>query len=111
MNLVTLQQARAHLRSDETDDDADLEMKIAAASASVLDYVGDFALNFLDEFGLPLEVEGVAMPVPSRIQQATLIMVAYLYNERDGSNKHAEPNYLPAGVTAQLYSLRRPTAI
>lgn len=107
--LVTLQQARDQLRSDSTDDDDDLELKIAAASASVLDYVGDYALTFLDEFGEPLEIEGVPVPVPARIQQAVLVMVAYLYNERDGSNKHAEPNYLPAGVTALLYSLRKPS--
>jgi hypothetical protein len=38
-------------------------------------------------------------------------MVAYLYNERDGSNKNGDPFFLPAGVTAILYDLRKPTAV
>lgn len=109
--LVTLQEARDHLRSDDTDDNADLTGKIAAAEAAVLDYVGDYALTFLDEAGERLVVEEQPVAVPARIHQAILVMTAYLSNERDGSNRHAEPHYLPAGVTALLYSLRKPTAV
>lgn len=114
--LVTLQQARAHLRADTEDDDADLSLKIETAGALVLDYVSDTAKEaWTDSAGEPIEdSSGVATGVPPRIQSAVLLMTSYLYRERDGSNEYAVPTqwgygYLPQGVTSLLYSLRRPT--
>ncbi|MGC3984831.1 MAG: head-tail connector protein [Pseudorhodoferax sp.] len=122
MKLVTLQQARDHLRSDETDDDADLELKIAGASAAVLRYVTVSRWEPVrDEDGVPiLDANGKETPaldgegkkiVRTELQIGTLLMVAYLCNERDGSNKHGDPFFLPAGVTTILYDLRKPTAV
>lgn len=122
MQLVTKQQARDHLRSDGTDDDADLDLKISAASAAVLRYVTVSRWEpQRDEDGVPvLDSDGKEIPatdgegakiVRAELQMGALLMVAYLYNERDGSNKHGDANYLPAGVTAILGDLRRPTAV
>ncbi|HEY8355161.1 MAG TPA: head-tail connector protein [Methylophilaceae bacterium] len=114
--LVTLDQAREHLRSDTDADDADLRLKIQAASAAVLDYLGGYSASFTDSSGNVLtDSDGAPIGVPERVQQATLMMVAYLYRERDGSQKYAVPAQfgygyaLPQGVTALLYSLRKPT--
>lgn len=53
-DLLTLEQARLHLRIDDTDSDGDLdlELKIKAASAAVLQYLGAYAVdNILDSDG------------------------------------------------------------
>lgn len=116
--LVTLQQARDHLRSDSDADDADLTLKIEAASAAVLDYLGEFVPR--DSQGDPVtdsqgEIVGVKERALTRMKLATLVAVAYFYRERDGSQEHAVPTQwgygyaLPQGATALLYSLRKPT--
>lgn len=121
MKLVTIEQARDHLRSDDTDDNADLNLKIEAASAAVLRYVTASRWEpQRDQDGVPiLDADGNETPaldgdgkkiIRTELKMGTLLMVAYLYNERDGSNKNGDPNFLPAGVTAILYDLRKPTA-
>lgn len=115
MKLVTLAQARAHLRSDTDADDADLEMKIEAASELVMDYIGDGAEAFTDSAGDVYEdSNGLALDIPVRVQQATLVTVNWLYKERDGGNEAAvDPQFgygytLPKGAIALVYSMRRP---
>lgn len=116
MKLVTLAQARAHLRSDTDADDDDLLLKITAASAAVVRYLGDYEFCDFDSAGMIVDSAGDPINVQPRVQQATLMMVGYLYKERDGSNAFAVPErfgygYLPLGVTALLYGLRRPVVI
>lgn len=95
--LVTLQEASDHLRRNSDDgDDADLTLKIAAASDAVAQY---------------LEWTAVPDPVPSVVKAATLNLVGEMYRERDGDM--SGPNtwgygYLPIGVVALLYPLRKP---
>jgi hypothetical protein len=115
MQLVTLAQARSHLRSDTDADDADLQLKIEAASELVMDYLGDGAEAFTDSAGDVYEdSNGLAQDVPVRVQQATLVTVNWLYKERDGSNEHAVDTKfgygytLPKGAIALLYSMRLP---
>jgi hypothetical protein len=115
MRLVTVEEASLHVRRDTGDDDDDFEMKVEAASELVLDYIGAGADAWTDSAGQPFEdSDGTALDVPKRVKAATLIMVGYLYRERDGSNENQVPTqwgygYLPIGVTALLYSLRKPT--
>lgn len=116
MKLVTLAQANLHLRRDSGDDDSDVLLKIEAASASVLEYLGAFADSFLDSAGEVLvDSAGDPLGIPSRVQSATLLTVGWLYRERDGSQEFAVPTQwgygygLPQGATALLYSLRKPT--
>ncbi|MFD2404903.1 head-tail connector protein [Azorhizophilus paspali] len=39
MNLITLEEAKAHLLVDHDDDDAEIERKVLEASEAVLDYL------------------------------------------------------------------------
>lgn len=108
MMLISLEQARAHLRIDTMDDDADLELKIHAASAAVANYLGDAADDFLDTDGDPfMDSSGDAPFVPFEVKAATLLMLGALYKDRDGSEQFQQ-GYLPAAVTALLYPLRDP---
>jgi len=87
--LVSLAQASEHLRRDTTDDDADLTIKIKAASLAVLNYISDH--SFLDSAGEP-EVDSAGDPinVPEPIQSAVLLLVGNLYTDRFGQ-EYTEP--------------------
>lgn len=108
MLLVTLQQARDHLRSDTNADDNDLTLKIHIASDAVINYLKGGADTFLDSAGDPLEDSaGDIIGVPYAVQGAVLMLVDILYNQRDGGAVF-DPNYLPQPVVSLLYPLRDP---
>jgi len=99
--IVTRAQAAAHLRIDDaTDEAADLDLKIEAASGVVLDYlemdISDFGDS--DSDGPP--------EIAEQIQIATLLLVGELHRNRDGgSGNYSEAN-LPAPIRAILYPLK-----
>lgn len=100
--IVTLQEARDHLRSDTDADDADLTIKIMAASAAVLTY-----LKVADESSIPAAATDVA-------KQATLLLVGEFYARREGEQMGAPGpefgyGYLPRPVVALLYPHRDPS--
>lgn len=102
MMLVTLEEARLHLRSDAEDDDPDLAIKIHAASGAVLNYLKRPA--FIDEAGAV--IDGT---VPFEVKAATLLMLGYLYKDRDNDEGNEyQQGFLPRPVTALLYPLRDP---
>jgi len=113
--LVTLAQASDHLRRDSSDDDADLTLKIHAASGAVLRYLKG-ANHFqpeLDGDGNPvLDDDGKPVfttEVLQEVQFAVLLMVGYFYKNRDNDKDHEyEQGFLPRPVTALLYGLRTP---
>lgn len=109
--LVSLQQARDHLRSDATDDDSDLTLKIHAASAAVLNYIRNGADIFTDSSGEPiLDSNGAPIGIPYEVQAATLLMIGYLYKDRDSDpDKAYEYGYLPKPVMSLLYPHRVPS--
>lgn len=117
MKLVTLAQARDHLRSDTDADDSSVDLMIEAASEAVMGYLEDYILTFTDSSGeVYTDSNGDPVGVPVRVQQATLMMVGYLYRERDGSQEHKVDSqfgygYMPQGVTALLFPLRKPAAL
>lgn len=81
--LVSLEQASAHLRRDTTDDNADLTLKIHAASGAVLNYISD--ADFIDSSGEPdYDSAGDPIGVPFPIQAAVLLILGDLYSDRDG---------------------------
>lgn len=83
--LVSLEQASAHLRRDTDDDDADLTIKIEAASQAVLNYIAP--VDFLDSAGEPdFDSAGDPVGVPAPIQSAVLLIVGDLYTDRDMQN-------------------------
>lgn len=111
MMLVSLEQGKNHLRVDNDDEDEDIELKIHAASELVVGYLKDAANEFLDTSGEP-EVDSSLTPVgvPYKVRAATLLMLGYLYRDRDGDpDKAYEMGYLPRPVTALLYSMRKPS--
>jgi two-component system OmpR family response regulator len=55
--LVTLDQAKLHLRVDQDAEDDDITLKIEAASAAILDYIGDAQYLFLYTGGDELDLE------------------------------------------------------
>lgn len=114
--LVTLQQARDHIRSDTNADDADLTMKIEAASDAVIGYLDGYIP--VDTNGDPAvdshgDIVGVPARAMTRIKQATLLTIGYFYKERDGSQEFAVPKEfgygypLPQGATALLFPLAK----
>lgn len=109
--LVSLTQAREHLRVDSTDEDNDLTLKIHAASGAVLNYIRNGADVFTDSAGDPiLDSNDSPIGIPFEIQAATLLMLGYLYRDRDGDpDKAYEMGYLPRPVTALLYPYRVPS--
>ena len=115
--LVTMAQARRHLRLDDEDSegDLDLELKVYAASAIVLNYLKSRADAYLDSSGLVIVDSDGAPMVPFEMQAATLLMLGYLHRLRDANDdgsgssmKAFEQGFLPTPVTAILYSLRDP---
>jgi len=111
--LVTLDEARVHLRRDEDDVGADLDLqaKIMGASEAVLSYIKASADTFLDTAGQVLvDSAGTPIGVPDVVRSATLIMVGYLDRVRDDDpDKAFRPGFLPTPVMALLYPLRTPT--
>lgn len=111
MMLVTLQQASDQVKRDTTDDDADLTLKVKAASRAVVRYLKTAADAFLDSAGDPhLDSNGDAIGVPEDVQLAVLFLVGWFYRNRDeDATKAFEEGRLPAPVTALLYPMRKPT--
>lgn len=111
MMLVTLQQASDHLRRDTSADDADLTLKIQAASQAVIDYMKNGA-TFIDSSGdAEYDSAGEALGVPKNVQIAVLLMTGILYKAREGENT-VDDWYefgLPKAVQNILYGRRTPT--
>lgn len=110
MKLVSLEQAKRHLRVDFDDEDNDIELKVHAASGAVLNYLKSGADVFLDSSGdVPEDSAGDPVGVPFEVQAAALLMLGYLYKDRDtNAGGEYEQGYLPKPVTALLYPLRDP---
>lgn len=110
--LVSLAQASAHLRRDTAADDADLTLKVYAASAAVMNYIqGPGIDGFTDSAGdVFVDSNGEPVDVPYDVQAATLLLIGYFYKNRDDNPDGAfERGYLPAPVCALLTPYRDPS--
>jgi hypothetical protein len=109
--LVTLEEAMRHLRIDtvDSDGDDDLELKIFSASQSIVKYLQDGASPFIDSDGeIIVDSEGESV-APYPIKAACLILVGYLYKNRDENKDEAfDYGYLPKPVVALLAPYRTP---
>jgi hypothetical protein len=117
-SLVTLDEAKAHLRIDHDDEDESIELQIEAASAAVLNYIGDAQYLFLDTGGDELMLDPATEQEGLRAQQlahrATLLLVGDFFKNREPTpDDVVDPRfgygYLPRAVVALLTSLRQPT--
>lgn len=127
--LVTIEQARIHIRTDSDADDAWLSMMIPAISGAVLSWLKQdwrAYLLMLDSNGDALfDSNGDAFPVEDSngpvvkplVQAAVLVELAQQYRFRDGSDAAAVPSHwghgyvLGAGATSLLVALRRSTVV
>ena len=117
--LVTLDQAKLHLRVDQDAEDDDITLKIEAASAAILDYIGDAQYLFLDTGGDELDLEDTSTDQAAHrakhlCRQATLLVLGDFYRSREPTATDPVPaqfgyGYLPRAVVALLTSLRTPT--
>lgn len=114
--LVTLDEAKLHLRVDHDADDEDITLKVEAASAAVLAYVEDSQYLFLDSSGDELDLydtstDQAAHRARHLCRQATLLMVGEFYRNREPAATDVVPErfgygYLPRAVVALLTPLR-----
>ena len=125
--LVTIEQARTHLRTDTAADDAWLEMMIPAISGAVLSWLKqewrayvastDAEGNVIeDSNGDPIPFEDSNGPVVKPVvMAAVLVELGQQYRFRDGSDAAAVPSHwghgyvLGAGATSLLSALRKST--
>lgn len=117
--LVTLDEAKLHLRVDHDADDDDITIKINAASAAVLAYIEDSQYLFLDTGGDEIDLydtstDQAAHRAKHLCRQATLLMVGEFYRNREPAATDVVPErfgygYLPRAVVALLTPLRVPT--
>ena len=97
MDLVTLDQAKMQLRIEDSLHDADIQMKIAQASAIVVDYLKYETVPPEDWLtGSPPVVD-----VPELIQAATLLVISELYNNRETSTVNVISNAFVALLDRQ----------
>lgn len=121
--LVTPEEAIAHLKITDADVDMlDLQLKINAASKTVLNYLAganfyEFEVDInnvpvLDTAGDPIYAETSSGDriVMYEVQAAVLLMLGYLNRDRDADEDKAfEMGFVPRPVTALLYPLRTPS--
>jgi hypothetical protein len=110
--LVSLAQAKLHLRADSsTFEDADIALKIRAASLAVLRHIKlDPAEAYTDSAGfIPLDTAGDPIGVPEDVQAAVLLLLGLLYRDRDGEGKDLDEGFMPRSVRMLLTPYRDPT--
>jgi hypothetical protein len=113
--LVSLAQASQHLRRDTDADDADLTLKIQAASRAVLNYISPMIPGFIDSNGdFEEDSAGEVLGVPDDIKAATLLLIGEFYMNREPKAADSVPaeygyGYMSRAVVALLYHYRKPT--
>jgi hypothetical protein len=121
MMYVTLARAKQHLNMDHDLDDTLIEAYVQAASGAVKNYLKSASPYeverdsnddpVLDSSGDPTYVEDSNgdKQIKFEVQAAVLLMVGFLYKDRDENPDDAfAQGYLPKPVTALLYPLRMP---
>jgi hypothetical protein len=112
MMLVTVQQAQDHLRIDDDSLNAsEITVYIKAASQAIVRYLGAGADVFFDANGDPIFDSSDLLDGYEDVQSAVLLLIGYLYKNRDNNQGNEFSNYLPAPVIALLYPLRDPTIV
>ena len=77
MTVLTLDEIKAHLRLDGSEDDAQLTLLSEAAEDYAAQYLGR-SLPWLDDLGAPVAV-------PASIRAALLLVIGDLYENREGA--------------------------
>ncbi|MPX87376.1 phage gp6-like head-tail connector protein [Moraxella catarrhalis] len=93
MTFATLDEVKHHLRYDDTDSDEILQIYLQSAQTAVKNYITD-------------EINDDMLPA---LKVATLLLVGYLDDNRNGENGAEFGNFLPAPVRQMLAPYRTPT--
>jgi len=122
MSLVSVEEARMHLRVDSLDDDSWFATWIPAVENAVFTWLKDSwrayeASGDVDSAGDPIPAEDSnGDPIPKyAVKAAILVELAQQYRFRDGSDAGAVPAHwghgyvLGAGATSLLSGLRKRT--
>lgn len=124
MNLITLEEAKAHLLVDHDDDDADIERKLQEASAAVLTYLDGASIGqpqrdeqgaiVRDDSGNVVYMRDAgSLVIRYEVKAAVKLLLGELYKHREAEQDGEIPSqhgygYLPRPVVALLYPLRKP---
>lgn len=108
--MITLDQAKWHLRIDGMQDDAELNMKITLASAIVQKYVGPLRGDHLPKTEAE-ELEAAAVDArrvdPDLVTAAELLVLGELWANREAGTS----NLLSPNVTRLLDLMREPGVV
>lgn len=114
--IVTRQQAMDHLKIDDATDEADdLDLKILAASAIVLDFLETEASDYADSSDDSGDSSGsgssggsgsTTYDWPYQLQAATLLLVGDMHRYRDTGIPTYSDTQLPQAVRAILFPLK-----
>ena len=107
IELVTLEEAKLHLRIDDDYGDSDLTLKIQGGSAAILSYIQGSRSLVVDDSGKLIDGEAL-----TRAQTALLVLLGYLDRNRGGEEEEKlKQGELPFSVSMLIYDLRKPTII
>jgi len=106
--LVTLDQAKAQVRTAHDAEDETITLLVHAASGAVINYLKDAAEEFIDSSGEVVTDSSDIPQTPYVVQQATLLLVGLMFADREGTSDLWKPGYLPPAIVALLYPLRDP---
>jgi hypothetical protein len=108
IELVSLEQAKAHLRIDDDYGDDDLKLKIQGGSAAILAYIQGSRALIVDESGAVIQNTEAL----TRVQNALLVLLGYMDRNRGGEEEEKlQQGNLPLAVTMLIYDLREPSVI
>lgn len=110
MPLLTLDQARDHLRAQGIADDADLQLKINAAELLAQEYAGRRIYATQQELDDAVAAGSAGdtppMVVNDLVRSAMLLLVAHLYENREDVT-YGAPVQLPTGARVLLGPYRK----
>lgn len=113
--LVTLDEVKAALHITHDDDDATLQLFIAAASQAVVNFLDTQAhvvLGYDSPAESPYDSPPATGTAPPEVKAATIILTGHLFRDPDGNSGNPDMafqnGWLPRPVVALLYPLRDP---
>lgn len=107
IELVTLEEAKLHLRIDDDYGDDDLTLKIQGGSAAILAYVQGSRQLIVDDAGKAIEGEPLF-----RVKTALLVLLGILDRNRGGEEEEKlKQGELPFSVSMLIYDMRRPSIL
>lgn len=110
MMLVTLDEAKTHVRLDHDAEDDDLTLKIEAASGAVLRYLKLRPEDVVDSADELVVDSSGATVLPAEARAAVLLLTGMLFTHRTADDPASWPDgYLPLAVKNLLLPSRIPT--